>query len=169
VKAFLFRHAEKELGQNFISRNNPGLSPAGHKQAQSIVKLFTELEKQDPLTRPEVIISSPKIRAVQTLTPLAEKFGIKIQLSEELFERHSTENAQEFLTRVKNFIEWLPSLNKTTCIVTHFDWIEDAMVAIPCDSDLNSAEHHHWSPAQSMEFKIEDELWHLLQQREVPL
>lgn len=169
MKLLLFRHAEKEMSQGFATRNNPPLSKNGHNQALKIVEMIELISAKDPSTKPEVIFSSPKIRAVQTLTPLAEKFGIKVQQSEELFERHHDETSAEFANRVKSFLEWLQSLNKTVFVVTHFDWLDAAMIAIPCDTNLNSAEYQHWSPAQSMEFKIKNELWHLIKLRELDL
>lgn len=169
MKLFLFRHAEKEMSQGFATRNNPSLSKNGHHQAQKIVEMIEALSAKDPAVKPEMILSSPKIRAVQTLTPLAEKFGIKVQLSEELFERHHEESGAEFINRVKGFLEWLETLNKTVYVVTHFDWLDAAMIAIPCDTNLNSAEYQHWSPAQSMEFEIKNELWNLIKQRELIL
>jgi len=80
MNVFLVRHAESvaNAGGRTTDPANIPLSPAGQSQATA----FAEQVKKEP-TR---IISSSFLRAIQTAQPLAEKYGIYIEVWPELRE-----------------------------------------------------------------------------------
>lgn len=128
----LFRHAEKASWTA-----NPPLSARGHRQAQSIVE-YVQSKKLPP---PQLILSSPRLRAEQTLAPLREALGIPMEQSLLLDERHGQERASDFESRVRKLItEELPK-SKPTCIylVTHLDWIEVFSWMLPCTTSFDES------------------------------
>ena len=156
MRFILLRHADKE--RSFEA--NPKLSEQGRKQAQSLADLVSKGSLPGPLQ----LLSSPKIRAKQTLEPLSKSSGIKIQELPELLERQSHENSAQFLTRIKSTISRLEKLNPSSSgviyAVTHFDWIEDFLAVLHSDQDFSEAHFHSWAPCQFMEFEIKDGIWH---------
>jgi broad specificity phosphatase PhoE len=155
MRIYLFRHADKERS----STNNPPLSFQGLSQAKAIVKLV----ETGVLQKPEILMSSPKIRAIQTLTPLAETYQLRVKETEFLDERKHSESVDAFLNRVRSLLSRLESQPGVTYLVTHYDWIEAALIAISCDTDLTKTRYQGWPPAQYMEFEITDGVWQLLQ------
>ena len=152
MKLALFRHAEKE---NISS--NPALSPRGLKQSEF---LKTLIEKNE-LPLPQYLWSSPKIRAVQTFQKLSENKSLEIDVMQELEERSSQESSNMFSKRVKNFLQRSSQINGTVFLCTHYDWIEEALIYIPSDTDLSQSRYHSWRPGAFMLFEISNELWHL--------
>ncbi|GIL18718.1 MAG: hypothetical protein BroJett040_24690 [Oligoflexia bacterium] len=155
MRIYLFRHGEKE--QSFVS--NPGLTLRGKSQALNISKAA----EQGQFQKPDRIYSSPKIRALQTLQPLAETFMLDLYPIDDLEERHSSEPASLFSQRVQNYLQWVGTQTGVIYLCTHLDWIEEALAFIPSDSDLGHEKYHVWGSAQFMEFDVQDGIWHLLQ------
>jgi len=153
MNIFLFRHAEKA----FSSSNNPPLSERGLAQSHAL----KDLVQSGKIQKPQILLCSPKLRTIQTLHPLSQLLNIEIQQLKELDERQSSENSEQYFQKVKSFISWLTLQNKNIFLVTHFDWIEEALTAIPCDTDLSHEKYHAWSSAYFMSFTIQGEFWHL--------
>ena len=153
MKIVLFRHCEREN----TGTSNPPLSLRGQSQALGIVKAV----RSNELPKPESLLCSPKLRAIQSFFPCVNAFSLSLSENQDLDERQNSENADLFSLRVKNYIQWLSQASKTTFVVSHMDWVEEAMIYIPCDSDLNKNEYRAWAPAQHMIFRIENGLWHL--------
>jgi len=153
MQFYLFRHADKERS---ISADPP-LSLRGLKQAQKL----RELVETGKIIRPMTLISSPKIRAQQTLQPLAQWMNVRLQTSPDYLERQHHESGLDFQTRVKTSISKIEKQNGIAFVVTHFDWIEEFLDSISCDTDFNEGAFRSWSPAQFMDFEIKDGLWHL--------
>lgn len=81
TKLVILRHAQSEANEQKIY-NDDGLSPLselGKKQSQELVE---QLKKEGV----EVIISSPFLRTIQTITPFSEISGIPIETMIELRE-----------------------------------------------------------------------------------
>jgi len=151
MKILLFRHAEKI----FSASGNPPLSERGIRQAQKIPKLV----ESGKFPKPDLLLSSPKLRALQTLKPTSDFFKIEIRQMKELDERLTSENSTQYFQRVQNMIQWVGHQNRNILMVTHFDWLEEAMTAIPCDTDLSHERYHAWGSAHYMSFNLQGDLW----------
>jgi len=69
------------------------------------------------------LLSSPKIRCVETLQPLARKLELPIQIDPLLAEQFN-ESTEAFQARVLMFWNaWLKTQHPITVISTHGDWI----------------------------------------------
>lgn len=120
MKLFLLRHGDRSAGYGDVP-----LSSEGAHQAQ-------RLAENSELQKTEVILSSPKIRTQQTVTPLADRLQIPIELEGALDQRKSVETQSEFIKRVMNFISWLPEKypGKNVLLCTHSDWLQVAILNI---------------------------------------
>lgn len=78
-RVILFRHANAGNGgeTRFKGCANPPLSRKGEREARAIARSYNEW----PIGR---IISSPLIRAIQTIKPLADKRGLTIETEDSL-------------------------------------------------------------------------------------
>jgi 2,3-bisphosphoglycerate-dependent phosphoglycerate mutase len=132
-KIYIVRHCEAE-GQPSKSR----LTERGFKQAIELSEFFSN-------TNVDRIISSPFLRAIQSIEPLTEKTNIKLEVDSRLSERtlstkdfpdwleklkatfndmelkfEGGESSQEATSRVVNAVEDIvKSENENTIIVTH--------------------------------------------------
>lgn len=132
-KIYIVRHCEA-LGQPPESQ----LTERGSKQAEFLSEFFSNIKI-------DRIISSPFLRAIQSVEPLREKINLEIDIDERLSERilstidlpdwleklkitfsdmelkfEGGESSQEAMNRVVNVIEdILKSKNENTIIVTH--------------------------------------------------
>lgn len=89
-KVYLIRHCEAE-GQP----SEAPLTENGFKQANHLSDLFSEV----PIDR---IISSPYMRAVQSIEPLAKRINIEIETNEQLTERIvSTNNLPDWFDKLR--------------------------------------------------------------------
>jgi 8-oxo-(d)GTP phosphatase len=112
----LLRHAHREttLGRD---RDN-GLSEKGKEQAKAIAKYYLG---RFPDSSP-VLLSSPKIRCVETLLPLADKTGRDIKVVDLLDEQFETNTA--FQRRIAKFLQWWKKSQPSVLVVcSHGDWI----------------------------------------------
>ncbi|MRG86142.1 histidine phosphatase family protein [Salinibacillus xinjiangensis] len=89
---YLIRHCEAE-GQPAESP----LTSNGHKQAEMLADFFSNLSVDQ-------IISSPYLRAKESVRPLADKKGLSLKVDERLHER---------ILSTKNLPYWLPKLKET--------------------------------------------------------
>lgn len=125
----IFRHAQKASWAA-----DPDLSSEGLRQAREIVHLV----QKGTLPKPELLLSSPRRRAQQTLTPVQEHFQIPLLLRPALNERESSENAKRFEDRIKIFLHQELPQERSTCIFlcTHLDWLEVFSWAAPLNEDI---------------------------------
>lgn len=91
-KIYVIRHCEAE-GQLPEAR----LTKKGYQQALKLSSYFSEMNI-------ERILSSPFIRAIETIQPFAEIFDIKVEKNENLTER---------VLSNQNLPDWLEKLSKT--------------------------------------------------------
>lgn len=160
MNVVLFRHAQKGM----TPFDNPHLTIEGFVQADAIASAVA-IERK--LVAPTEIWVSDKIRTHQTLQPVASHFKISTQQKDELDLRNDHETQQMFHDRVHALIDLLSvtsendSSLKSIYLCTHYDWIEEAMALIPCDTNLSGYEFSHWGPAQYAAFSIESGLWKL--------
>lgn len=153
----LFRHAKK----NFDS-HDPDLSPDGFKQAQKIVEKVLNKE----LPTPQVLFTSPKKRAQQTLSFLQEELQIPLLIDPALDERTSNEKSLDFKNRINQFLsKELPYKNVSYAFLcTHLDWLETFAELSPLNIDISS-EILHVPPAHFYHVSLNHEMrfpWELI-------
>ena len=87
VPVYLVRHAKAGSRKRWIGPDHQRpVSRSGREQAEALVRLFA----CRPLTR---LVSSPHVRCVQTLEPLARARGIPLETSDALAEGASPDGA----------------------------------------------------------------------------
>ncbi len=112
----LVRHAHRDTDKG-RDRDN-GLSDRGKVQAKSVARFF--LERFDVAT--PVLLSSPKIRCIETLLPLSDKLGVEVQVVDLLKEQAGTQ--KEFDRQIEKFFRWWKQRAPETVVVcSHGDWI----------------------------------------------
>ncbi|MBX2987071.1 MAG: histidine phosphatase family protein [Bdellovibrionaceae bacterium] len=149
----LLRHAEKTLSPD----RNPGLTTRGREQA---IALISEMQKKR-WPKPQRLYASPKARTQQTLQPLSDKLGLKVEILEDLDERRFDESASHFRARIARTIEALShSELGTGCVLlcSHLDWIEEFRGVIDSEQNLLAPPYDQWSTAQYM-ILHGDDLW----------
>ena len=83
----LIRHAESSPHRALPESDWP-LSPAGHRQAQDLADELAEAHISK-------LISSPYIRAIDTVKPLSERVGCEIDICDDLKERELCEGFRD--------------------------------------------------------------------------
>jgi phosphohistidine phosphatase len=80
VQLLFLRHADAgdPLAWQGSDEDRP-LSPKGERQAERVARLFASIGEE-----PEVILSSPKLRAFQTAQAVAERLGREVVISDVL-------------------------------------------------------------------------------------
>jgi broad specificity phosphatase PhoE len=159
MQCVLFRHGDKE----YATHHDPPLSAKGHAQARAILELL----RTGKLPKPSLILSSPKIRAVQTLEPAASQLKSILRLRPELDERQTSEDAQQFINRIRYQLGWLTHQaersRETYFVVTHSDWIGEALPLLPSPDDLTHDKYQWWRPGQYMHLQFQDGLWQVVE------
>jgi phosphohistidine phosphatase SixA len=143
----IFRHAQKSGWTA-----DPELSSEGFRQAQLIV----ETVRKKGLPKPDLLISSPRKRAHQTLQPLHETFQVPLHIHPGLDERNSPETGKDFENRVKLFLETDLLTQNAACLYlcTHLDWLEVFGWAAPLELDIAS-DILHLPPAHYYHIQID--------------
>lgn len=123
IKQLIFlRHAHRDTS---VRTMDNGLSAKGERQAKWVKRFsqqrFTTQEWQQLKGG---ILTSPKLRCVETVAPLSEYFQCKIELRADLEERRSGESFAAFNERIHRFMGWWvkegPAL---TVACSHGDWL----------------------------------------------
>jgi broad specificity phosphatase PhoE len=149
----LIRHAEREN----TGVSNPPLNDSGRKQAANLHH-HIQCGKLPTLQK---LLSSPKLRATMTVQIAHEKSNIDLQILPELDERKTAESSEQFSKRVQSTLQKISLLNQNILLCSHLDWIEEALIHIPCDVDLLQDKYQTWGTASYMIFSITSDLWHL--------
>lgn len=109
------RHAHRNKPKGGEADN--GLSAKGRKQARALAKFYTRVFSRKKAR----IYSSPKIRCVETIEPIAKKIKVSLETLDSLNE---TPTESERLQKVRAFHSfWLSSDAPLTLICSHGDWI----------------------------------------------
>jgi 8-oxo-dGTP diphosphatase len=94
VSVYLVRHAKAGSRRNWSGKDaQRPLSKPGHRQADQLVSLLAAAE----LTR---IVSSPYVRCVQTVEPLAAACGLTVDLTDALAEGATVAEAAALLDKL---------------------------------------------------------------------
>jgi 2,3-bisphosphoglycerate-dependent phosphoglycerate mutase len=92
-RLILIRHAHRDTEIHTLDN---GLSEKGLKQVKQVVKFAQTRDLEGA-----VFLSSPKKRCVETITPVADQFGIKVQIEKALGEGGPIAQLDAFLDRWK--------------------------------------------------------------------
>jgi phosphohistidine phosphatase SixA len=112
VPLFLIRHAVAGVRNNLDpSDDQRSLDEVGRSQAQAIAHTWTEMGI-------EAIYSSPALRCVQTVEPLAERLQMPVRIAPELFEGASTSRSIEY---IRSFT------GRSVVLCSHGDVIPDVL------------------------------------------
>lgn len=117
----LLRHAHRDTSNREMDN---GLTDKGREQAKFIKKFFfarfTEQDFQSGLW----LVSSPKVRCVETLLPLAKELNRSVDRHPQLDEGGLSDSAGGLESRVKSFLqEWRVSKASLTVACSHGDWL----------------------------------------------
>lgn len=157
----MFRHAERDNSGD----SNPDLSPRGRKQAE----VLSELALKQHLPLPLRLMCSPKKRAQSTFSVLSENAKVPLSIQDALDERLPEESLPQFKSRIQTFLSELTLKSSSVIyICSHMDWLEEALILIPSDTDLLSPSFQTWPPGKFLHFHIEDKIWHFLKAGELP-
>ena len=118
----LIRHAHrhKTLGAHVDN----GLSAKGKRQARRIAAYYRRSHGREQ----PVCLSSPKLRCIETLSPLARVSGVQVEISPLLDEMGSKESSRHFRQRLVEFERWWRDLAPPLVVIcTHGDWIPEAL------------------------------------------
>ena len=116
TRVYLIRHA-KALDRSTWSEPDAlrPLSKTGHRQAAALAGQFDTV-------RFERVLSSPSVRCVQTIEPLAKREGLAIEHADELAEGGSGSDALELVLAV--------AASGPVAACTHGDVLLDALAAL---------------------------------------
>lgn len=114
----LIRHAHRD---NMVRSRDNGLSDKGCEQARWLKKYF--YKRFDERTG-VWLVSSPKIRCVETLEPIAKDGGYEVDQHPDLLEQGAAETMAKFEGRIQHFLkEWAGSPQPLTVVCSHGDWL----------------------------------------------
>jgi phosphohistidine phosphatase SixA len=170
MKLVLIRHATR----NTHAAGDASLNPTGMTQADELLRL---LKPQGPLPVPSHLVTSPKKRAKQTLTPLSVATHAQLLIDSRLDERKQNESMSDFTERVTEVLNHLsqrgeaptnPALENQSgkdspreisiYLCTHLDWLELALNLL--DSDLSDFERAtSFAPCEFKIFKWQSNSW----------
>lgn len=155
LQIVLMRHATRSATFEF-GQGESSLNAQGFAQAEELARQAQEQALK--FNRPTQLLCSPKLRARQTLKPLAETLGLKIQIREELDERRDTESLASFENRVREIATHLKSETGVVVVCTHLDVLEAAAALWPTDLSEREAARP-WSTLEYQVFQVNDSLF----------
>jgi broad specificity phosphatase PhoE len=121
----LIRHAHRDTSDR--SADN-GLSAKGQSQARALLKHYLKAyphRDDGPVPR---VLSSPKLRCVETVAPIAGRSEARLELDPLLGERRPGEDERAFKERAGQFIaRWMAGSDPITVACSHGDWLPVAL------------------------------------------
>lgn len=121
----LIRHGHRD---NSMRQLDNGLTDKGREQAKAIKRYFTARYEEDDVKSSLWLVSSPKIRCVETLLPLSKAMDRTVDIHPHLNEGQPGEGSRALEARIQNFLkEWKQSKVEITVACSHGDWIPIAV------------------------------------------
>jgi len=121
----LVRHGHRDNSKRELDN---GLTDKGREQGQRIRRFFTDRFQLEDYSRGLWLVSSPKLRCIETLQPLAKHVDRKVDIHPGLDEQTGRESALIFQNRVHAFLnEWTQSAMPLTVLCSHGDWLPAAV------------------------------------------
>ncbi len=110
---YLLRHAKAKDREEWTAPDHlRPLTKAGWRQAEALVELYAEVDFKR-------LLSSPYVRCVQTLEPLAKARGLSVETADELAEGASLESTYELMRAIAE--------NGAAPLSTHGDIVENVL------------------------------------------
>lgn len=117
----LVRHGHRDNTKRELDN---GLTDKGKEQARNIKRYFSSRFSEEDLKTGLWFVSSPKVRCVETLQPLAKAFDRPVDIHPGLDEQNAREAGAAMEARVQTFLaEWKKSGVGVTVLSSHGDWI----------------------------------------------
>jgi broad specificity phosphatase PhoE len=121
----IIRHGSRDNSRRELDN---GLDEKGKDQAKRIKRFFSSRFSQDDLKGGLWLVSSPKIRCVETLQPIAKALDRPVDIHPGLDEQSPREAGSGMEVRIQNFLsEWKKSGVGITVLSSHGDWIPMAV------------------------------------------
>lgn len=122
----LIRHGHRDNSRREMDN---GLDDKGREQAKAIKRFFTERFSKDDTGSGLWLVSSPKLRCVETLQPIAKALDRPVDVHPGLDEQNGRESGKGLEGRVQAFLkEWSDSKARLTVLCSHGDWLPLATV-----------------------------------------
>lgn len=113
----LVRHAHRDIRPSDF---NNGLSERGMEQAARLARHFQERFGATQA----IVLSSPKLRCLQTAQAIADASGTELEIDERLDEQRAGETPSQFQKRIKDFVKaWKAKPPKLMVACSHADWL----------------------------------------------
>lgn len=120
----IIRHAHRDKPAPLGRQADNGISKKGRVQARNVARLYKKLFGAQQAE----LLSSPKVRCVETLAPIAKKLKRKIAIDKALDEQLDGVSMEAYREMVGNFIKsWTKSKSPITIVCSHGDWIPIAL------------------------------------------
>lgn len=120
-RLILVRHAHRDTS---VRQLDNGLTDKGREQAKNIKRYFVDRFGNDEVKSSLWLVSSPKIRCVETLLPLSKALDRPVDAHPNLNEGEMGEGGRVIEARVQNFLrEWKQSKVEITVACSHGDWL----------------------------------------------
>lgn len=121
----LIRHAHRDTSERALDN---GLSGKGREQAKAVRRFFMSRFQPEDLKNGLWLVSSPKLRCVETVLPLAKALDRAVDSHPQLDEQGPKESFERMQERVQAFIhEWTRSPIPTAVVCSHGDWLPLAL------------------------------------------
>lgn len=118
-RLILIRHCHRDTGDRSLDN---GLSAKGEKQRQKLVEFMRGRMTEEQGMREAAFYSSPKRRCFESIEPLAQLAGCKLERHTSLDERHKDESLSELNLRIQRLAkEWIASPAEYTFMSSHGD------------------------------------------------
>jgi phosphohistidine phosphatase SixA len=159
MKLYLFRHAEKASPFH----PDPSLSDSGMQQAMALL----EKVKNAELPRPTHLWVSPRLRARQSFQALSNGLQLPFQIFEGLDEKMGGENRHQFRERIDKILQNASTQTGVLYICSHYDWLEESLQLIACDTDLMHEIQSHWTPLQYVGLQLKENTFEFLESKRI--
>lgn len=117
----LIRHAHRDTTRRELDN---GLDDKGRDQAKAIKRFFNSRFGSYDTQKGLWLVSSPKVRCVETLQPAAKSIQRTVDIHPGLDEQSGKEPSGAFEKRVEGFLsEWANSNMELTVLCSHGDWL----------------------------------------------
>ncbi|MFL5813296.1 MAG: phosphoglycerate mutase family protein [Bdellovibrionia bacterium] len=114
-KLIIVRHAHRNKLKGGEADN--GLSAKGKKQAKALQKFYSSVFGR----KKAIIFSSPKVRCIETVQPIAKKIKVSLETIDSLDEAQVDSELKE---KIRSFHSlWQKLDSPLTLICSHGDWI----------------------------------------------
>lgn len=135
------RHAHRDILER---TDDNGLSAKGQRQAELLSDYFLKHYS----AKPDLILSSPRLRCQETLRPLSANLGIDVEI-EVLLDEASGQN-ERMLNRISKFIDWMNTdAPNFVVICSHGDWIPvffESALGSPVELGKSGIAVIEWTP-----------------------